>query len=192
MIGRSDGNVDQVVLKLKEDADPVAVREALKRSGVDQYAKVQTYADAQPKFLKDIIATFNTLGTAFGSIGLVVASITIFIVIFINALTRRKYIGILKGIGIQGKAIEIAYIFQSTFYAVVGSGIGLCIVYFFLVPLLAAHPIDFPFSDGILVAPLDGTLFRMALLVFATVIAGYIPAWMIIRKNTLDSILGRN
>ena len=132
------------------------------------------------------------LGAGFSSIGLVVASITIFIVIFINALTRRKYIGIMKGIGITGKAIEISYIFQSIFYAFCGSAIGLILVYAFLVPFFQAHPIDFPFSDGILVAPLDETILRIGLLVFSTIIAGYIPARMIVRKNTLDSILGRN
>lgn len=192
MIGRNDGNVTEIAIKLKEGADPIAVREALKRSGVGAYAKVQTYEDAQPKFLQDIIATFNMLGAAFSSIGLIVASITIFIVIFINALTRRKYIGILKGIGIHGRVIEMSYVFQSIFYAVIGSAIGLVLVYAFLVPFFAAHPIDFPFSDGILVAPLGQTLFRVGLLVFATLVAGFIPAWMIIRKNTLDSILGRN
>lgn len=192
MIGRNDGNVTEIAIKLKKGADPIAVREALKRSGVSAYAKVQTYEDAQPKFLKDIIATFNMLGAAFSSIGLIVASITIFIVIFINALTRRKYIGILKGIGIHGRVIEMSYVFQSIFYAVIGSGIGLALVYGFLVPFFASHPIDFPFSDGILVAPIGETLFRVGLLVFSTLVAGYVPAWMIIRKNTLDSILGRN
>jgi len=192
MIGRTDGNVSEIAIKLKPGEDPVAVRDSLKRSGVDRYAKVQTYEDAQPKFLQDIVATFNMLGNAFSSIGLVVASITIFIVIFINALTRRKYIGILKGIGIDGKAIEMSYVFQSVFYALFGSAIGLFLVYGFLVPAFAAHPIDFPFSDGILVAPPDQTFFRVGLLVIATLVAGYIPAWMIIRKNTLDSILGRN
>ena len=73
-----------------------------------------------------------------------------------------------------------------------GSAVGLALVYGILVPMFAAHPIDFPFSDGILVAPLDQTFFRVGLLVASTLIAGYIPAWMIIRKNTLDSILGRN
>jgi len=192
LIGRNDGNVDEISIKLKPGADPVAVREALERSGVATYARVQTYEDAQPQFLRDIIATFNMLGTAFSSIGLVVASITIFIVVFINALTRRKFIGILKGIGVNGRAIEISYVFQSIFYALVGSAIGLMLVYGFLVPSFAAHPIDFPFSDGILVAPLDQTFFRVGLLVFSTVVAGFIPAWMIIRRNTLDSILGRN
>lgn len=192
LIGRNDGNIDEVSLKLESGVSPESIRDALLARGVGQYAKVQTYEDAQPKFLKDIIATFNMLGTAFSSIGLVVASITIFIVVFINALTRRKFIGILKGIGISGTAIEISYVFQSIFYALVGSGMGLALVYGFLVPFVADHPIDFPFSDGILVAPLDTTFFRVGLLVFATVVAGYLPARMIVKKNTLDSILGRN
>lgn len=192
IIGRNDGNVDQIAVLLKDNANPVIVREKLERSGADQFAKIQTFEDAQPQFLKDVIRTFNMLGAAFGSIGLVVASITIFIVVFINAITRRKYIGIMKGIGISGAAIRISYVFQSIFYALFGSGIGLLIVYSFLVPFIAKNPIDFPFSDGILVAPVDETLFRIGLLVIATIIAGYIPAWMIIRKNTLDSILGRN
>lgn len=192
LIGRSDGNVDEISIKVENGVDPRVVRDALIRQGVSSYAKVQTFEDAQPKFLKDMIKTFSMLGTAFSSIGLVVASITIFIVIFINAFTRRKYIGILKGIGITGRAVEYSYVFQSIFYAVIGSGIGILLVYGVLVPLFAAYPINFPFSDGILVAPVDGTLLRMGLLVVATIIAGYIPAWMIIRKNTLDSILGRN
>lgn len=191
LIGRSDGNVDEIAIKLKPGVDPVQFRDAVLRQGVGDNARVQTYEDAQPQFLKDIIATFSMLGAAFSSIGLVVASITIFIVIFINALTRRKFIGILKGIGIHGRVIEISYIFQSIFYAVIGSSIGLAIVYGLLVPYFDRNPIDFPFSDGILVAPLDETLIRIALLVTSTVIAGYIPAWMIVRKNTLDSILGR-
>jgi hypothetical protein len=65
------------------------------------------------------------------------------------------------------------------------------VVYGFLVPYFAENPINFPFSDGILVAPFDETMVRIGLLVASTVIAGYIPASMIVRKNTLDSILGR-
>lgn len=192
MIGRNDGNVAEIAIKLKPDADPSAVRDSLILNGVDKTAKVQTYYDAQPQFLKDVIKTFGMLGNMLSSIGLVVASITIFIVIFINAITRRKFIGILKGIGINGKAIEASYVFQSVFYALCGSIIGLILVYGVLVPFFVAHPIDFPFSDGILVAPIGETIIRVGLLVFSTVIAGYVPARMIVRKNTLDSILGRN
>lgn len=192
IMGRTDQNVAQIAVRLAPGSDPVAFKRLLLNSGIGEKAKVQTFEDSIPNGVADIKNTFSMLGNGFSSIGLVVAAITIFIVIFINAITRRKFIGILKGIGISGEAIEISYIFQSLFYAIIGSAVGLVVLYGFLVPMVAAHPIDFPFSDGILVAPIDGTLVRIVLLVLTTVIAGYLPSRMIVRRNTLDSILGRN
>lgn len=187
-------NVDEISVKMYPAvADPAAIRvkNILLQNGFDEGAKIQTWLEAQPKFLKDISNTFALLGNMIGSIGLAVASITIFIVIFVNALTRRKFIGILKGIGIDPMAIEVSYIIQSIFYATAGSAIGLAVLYGFLVPFIDAHPINFPFSDGILYAPLPGTMIRVTLLLITTIVAGYIPARMIVKKNTLDSILGR-
>jgi ABC-type lipoprotein release transport system permease subunit len=154
-------------------------------------ARVQTSEDAIPSFLRDIETTFRVLGNALSSIALVVASITIFIVIFINAVTKRKSIGIMKGIGIPPKVIEFSYIFQAIVYAVIGSVIGLILTFGFLKPYFDANPINFPFSDGILVATPAGAMIRVAILFVVTLIAGYIPAKLIVRKNTLDSILGR-
>lgn len=191
LIGRQDFNVDEISIMIEPQVSPNDVVARLNAAGVGSVAKVQTFSDAEPKFLKDIKATFSLLGNAISSIGLVVASITVFIVIFINALTRRKFIGIAKGIGISGRAIEFSYVMQSFFYAICGSIIGLLIVYGLLEPYFANNPIDFPFSDGILVAPFFETMFRMGLLICATIVAGYVPARMIVRKNTLDSILGR-
>ncbi|MEK7642622.1 MAG: FtsX-like permease family protein, partial [Patescibacteria group bacterium] len=191
MIGRSDYNVDEISVRLKSDTDPYMVKEALLRAGAGETARVQTWDESLPKFLIDIQNTFGLLGNVVGSIGLAVASITIFIVIFINAITRRKFIGILKGIGIESRAIEMAYIFQSVFYAFMGIAIGFLVIYGFLVPFIDAHPIKFPFSDGILVAEVYNTSIRALLLMIATIIAGYIPARIVVKKNTLDSILGR-
>jgi putative ABC transport system permease protein len=191
LLGRSGHDVDQIAVRLKPGVSDAEFTDLLKRSGVGESAKVQTFAEAIPSGVAEIRNTFEMIGNAISLIGLVVAAITMFIVIFINALTRRKFIGILKGIGIAGGAIELAYIFQSLFYAIIGSGIGLVILYGFLVPYTAAHPIVLPISNAILVAPVSATIVRIALLMTATVVAGYIPARMIVRKNTLDSILGR-
>ncbi len=87
--------------------------------------------------------------------------------------------------------IECAYIIQSVFYAALGILFGLVILYGFLVPYVTAHPIKFPFSDGILVAEFSSTMIRAGLLMIATLIAGYIPARMVVKQNTLDAILGR-
>jgi putative ABC transport system permease protein len=191
IIGRSDYNVNEIAIKLKPGSDSLLVKEAMLKSGVGETARVQTADEALPSFLIDIKNTFALLGNVVGSIGLVVASITIFIVIFINAITRRKYIGILKGIGIEARAIEFAYVIQSVFYASLGILFGMLVLYGFMVPYIAAHPIKFPFSDGILVAEVSATFLRAGLLIIATLIAGYIPARIVVKQNTLDAILGR-
>lgn len=154
-------------------------------------ARVQTSDQAIPSFLRQIEATMSVLGNALSSIALVVASITVFIVIFINAVTKRKFIGIMKGIGISPRAIQFAYVFQALFYGLAGSAIGLLLTFGLLKPFFDRHPIDFPFSDGILVATPSGAAVRVAILLVVTVIAGFVPAKLIVRRNTLDAILGR-
>ncbi len=191
LFNRVDRNADQIVIRLDEPTENTSVKAALVSSGLGDIAKIQTYEEGVPKFLTDIKNTFNVLGTFIGSIGIVVASITIFIIIFINALARRRFIGILKGIGIDRKAIEIAYVIQAGVYAFLGSLIGVIITYVVLIPYFDANPINFPFSDGILVAEPIGTLVRFLILFIITLLAGYIPAWLIARGNTLNAILGR-
>jgi ABC-type lipoprotein release transport system permease subunit len=191
LTGDTSLNAQEIAIKKAEGYEDMYVKEVLLSYGFDSLAKIQTAEEAIPKFLDDIKQTFSLLGSAIGGIGLVVSAITIFIVIYINALTRRKFIGILKGIGISGTAIEIAYVLQSIFYVLIGSLIGAVIVYGLLIPLIAANPIDFPFSDGILVADPLPTLSKFFTLFVVTVIAGYLPARLIVKKNTLDSILQR-
>ena len=168
-----------------------ALVEGLQRFVGERAVRVQTSAEAIPAFLRQIEQTFNILGDALSSIALVVASITLFIVIFINAVTRRKFIGIMKGIGIEPRAIQAAYVFQAIFYGLVGSVVGLFVTFVILKPYFDANPIDFPFSDGVLAVTWLGAMIRVAILLFVTLLAGFIPAVLIVRKNTLDSILGR-
>lgn len=188
---RTSLNVNEIAVIAKPGVSEERLKDMFIKSGFSQTAKVQTSSEAIPQFLVNIKLAFGLLGNIIGGIGIIVASITIFIIIFINAVTRRKYIGILKAIGIEARSIKWAYIIQSIFYAVSGALLGLIVLYGLMVPAFNAHPIDFPFSDGILVAPIADVMFKFALLLIVTLIAGYIPASMIIRKNTLDSILGR-
>ncbi len=191
IIGRSDYNVDEFAIRLREGVSAESVQKALVASGAGSYGRVQTVADAVGEFLDEIKKTFSLLGDIVGSIGLIVASITVFIVIFISAITRRKYIGILKAIGVSDISIELSYVGISLFYAFFGITLGLIILYGFLIPYFYAHPIDFPFSEGVISVTAEGTIIRSFLIGIATVIAGYVPAKLIVRRNTLDAILGR-
>ncbi|HQV64615.1 MAG TPA: FtsX-like permease family protein [Candidatus Paceibacterota bacterium] len=190
-VERPSLNADEIAIATDGSITDDALKSTLVNYGFDRFGLIQTATEAIPDFLNQIKLAFGLLGNVIGFIGIVVASITIFIVIFINAVTRRKYIGILKGIGVTSGAIEFSYVLQSFVYAVIGAGLGMLLIYTVFVPLLNAHPLDFPFSDGILSAPIGGTMIRFFLLLIVTLFAGYIPARMIVKKNTLDSILGR-
>ena len=191
LFGRIDRNADGIAIRIEKPEENAHVKNTLVASGLDTYAKIRTFEEGTPKFLADIKKTFNLLGTFIGSIGIVVASITIFIIIFINALSRRRHIGILKGIGVTERAIEIAYVIQAAFYALMGSLIGAFLTYGILIPYVDEHPIKFPFSDGVLVADPMTTFYKFLVLFLITLIAGFLPAWLITRQNTLNSILGR-
>ena len=191
VLGRSVDKKDELAIALTASVDSVLFAQGLRDTGLTDYATIQTANESQGKFLDDITDTFDLLGNGVGFIGIVVAAITVFIMIFIVALNRQKQIGILKGIGINRLAIESSYVFLSIAYALVGIGLGVAVLYGIIAPYVAAHPIDFPFADGILVAPWDDTLARALILVATTLVAGYLPARIIVQKHTIDAILGR-
>lgn len=189
--GRTSLKANEIAINLAPGFSDVEVKEILVKNGFDQYAKIRTAEEAIPKFLDDIKQTFNILGFLIGLIVAAVGAITIFIIIYINAVVRRKQIGILKGIGVRRNAIIFSYVIQALVYAFMGTGIALLLVYFVFVPLVAQNPIDFPFSDGIIAAEAGLVFGRITIVVITSLLAGFLPAWLIARRNTLDSILGR-
>lgn len=152
---------------------------------------VETAEETLPKAISDMKKTFSMLGNIVGVISLIVGAITIFIVIFVNAITRRKYIGIMKGIGISARAIEISYIIQSLFYALSGIIFSSFIIIWFLAPWFDLHPLKFPVTEGKLAITTSGLIVRGLILTATAFISGYIPAKMVTKQNTLDAILGR-
>lgn len=152
---------------------------------------VETAEETLPNAISDMKKTFSMLGNIVGVISLIVGAITIFIVIFVNAITRRKYIGIMKGIGISARAIEISYIIQSLFYALSGIIFSSFIIIWFLAPWFDLHPLKFPVTEGKLAITTSGLIVRGLILTATAFISGYIPAKMVTKQNTLDAILGR-
>lgn len=192
MLGKSDGDVSEISIVMKDGIDPYQVKTPLLNNGFSQYAKINTAEEGSPEFLVNIKLFFNIIGTILGSVSVVVALITIFIIIYINALTRRRQIGIMKAIGVTEFAIEFSYICQALFYVLIGSGIALIIIFLGLKPIIDAHPIDTPFARIVLVAEPGAVAVKFVLVLIVSVFAGYLPARIIVNTNTLNAILGRN
>lgn len=191
MFQRADYDASQILVKLKSEDDGQRTLDQLKKSGFSEVAEVELFQSNVPKYVRDVTKTFDMLSAAIGGISIFVASITIFIIIFINTLSRRRQIGILKAIGIRKRVLEYAFMTQAAFYGLIGICIGLGVIYGALIPYFIQNPIDFPYTDVELsVTPLK-LILQCLLLSVTILIAGFVPAWMIVRKNTLNSILGR-
>ncbi len=185
-------DVNEIAVKLKAGSSAEDARSYLQSVlGINTDITVLTADEAVPGSSADITKTFKLLGNLVGVIALIVGSITIFIVIFVNAITRRKYIGILKGIGISAHAIEISYIIQSLFYAVSGILVASLFILGFLKPYLDIHPLILPIAEGRLAVTTNDILTRGIILTVASLISGFIPARLVTKQNTLDSILGK-
>ena len=185
-------DVNEIAIKLTStnlvDESRLYLQNLLEKN---QDITIQTADEAVPGSSADITKTFKLLGNLVGVIALIVGAITIFIVIFVNAITRRKYIGILKGIGISAQAIEISYVIQSLFYALSGVLLASLFLMGFLKPYLDIHPLVLPIAEGKLAVTTNDILTRGIILIVTSLISGFIPARLVTRQNTLDSILGK-
>lgn len=192
LLGRSSVNANEIAVRLKPNSSAVLAEKYITKNLQNSTdIEVRTSAQTLPGGVSDIRKTFSLLGNMVGGIALVVGAITIFIVIFVNAITRRKYIGILKGTGISASAIELSYIFQSLFFALSGIVIASVLIMGLFKPYLALHPLQFPVAEGQLDVTFINLFVRAAILTFIALISGFIPARLVTRQNTLDAILGR-
>lgn len=140
--------------------------------------------------LAGISSSFDIITSVVSTIALLVAAVTIFIMIYVNAINKKRQIGILKAIGIEENIIIYSYILQALFYAILGTAIGLILFYYAVQPYFSLHPISLPMGDTRLVLNQSSAIFSVLSLVFAALIAGFVPAWKITKINILKAIWG--
>ncbi|MEA3306741.1 MAG: FtsX-like permease family protein [Elusimicrobiota bacterium] len=169
------------LVKYLEDAD----------TGTNYKNDIKEASEAMPKAIADLQKAFAVIGNLIGVTAILVGLVTVFVIIFINASSRRKQIGILKAQGIESSALVLSYIFQALFYTIIGVIIGTAVLFFFLQGYFEEHPLSLPMADGQLLLGFNYVTMRIIILMVSSLISGFIPAWLIIRQNTLDSILGR-
>jgi len=137
-----------------------------------------------------IVSSFDVIASLINSIGLVVAAIVMFIVIYINVLHKKRQIGILRAIGIKTNIVITSYLAQALFYAVLGIIFGELIIHFAIEPYFANYPLDLPLGLVSLSIEPAATLKAVWGLILAAIFAGLIPVLSIIRQSIIKSIWG--
>jgi putative ABC transport system permease protein len=152
--------------------------------------EVRTWIDGAGmiKSLQDTFIIFNIM---LSSVAFMVAVITLFIVIYINTLSKKRQIGVLKAIGVTDLVIVRTFLFQALFYALVGIGMGVIIFYQFLVPYFVQNPLFLPVGHVHLVPDTPAIQRGVVGLLAAAIISGFFPAAKAVKEPMLDSIWGR-
>lgn len=140
--------------------------------------------------VKDQLKTFDLINRILKIISLIVASITVFIVTYVDLINKRKQIGIERAIGIQSKAIIGNYLLKSIFFAALGIGIGILVFLYVLVPLVIQHPFKFPYGYVSLYIDQAAMIQNAIILAIVAFISSLVPAVQSVRIKILDAIWG--
>ena len=178
-----------IVVKIDKEGEEAKIKEKIIAVGVKE--KVFTWQEKAEALMRQALQSMSMLSVMSKIVSLIVGAALIFIIIYINTLHRKREIGILKAVGITPNSIRISYIFISLFYVSLGIIFGL-ILFFLITFYLQANPIVF--YETMEIAPIiEGRLLTQSILTMMvmSVIAGFIPAWLVTRQDILKAIWGR-
>lgn len=137
-----------------------------------------------------VVSSFDVIANLISGIGLVVAGIVMFIVIYINVIHSRRHIGILRAIGIKRDVIISSYLVQALFYAVMGIVLGGLVFNFGIQAYFAYHPLDLSIGQVSLTLQYSTVQNAVIGLMAAAILAGLVPVFNITRQGIIHAIWG--
>ena len=140
--------------------------------------------------IEDLTGSFDTIRSILNAVSLLVAAIAVFIVTYVDLVSRRRTIGIERAIGIGGGAIVLGYVLKAVVFAVVGVAVGGLLFVQVAVPVVAAHPFRFPIGPVSLSVTADEMRRGAVVLVAVAALGALAPAWRSVRVRILDAIWG--
>ena len=116
-------------------------------------------------------------------VSIIITTVVLFVVITIKTLNSRKQIGILKAIGVDKEVIMHTYGFQVIILAVFGIFFGIVLtsllaLYMSVNPVVTPEWSAYPVPD-----PHGLSSSNSLILLCASVVAGYIPAYQVSRED---------
>lgn len=186
-IMHTEGKATEILVRGVSADEAKTLKYTIMDYGVKE--NVKTWHDKGKGILGDAIASFNLLNNIMTFLSLIVASVVVFIVTYINIINRRKQIGILKAIGIPKRVIVGDYLIQVLFLCTCGVIAGILILNAINL-VLSINQIHFPMGYITPVIDYNGLAISIVLLFMVSVISGYIPARQVANEEILDAMRG--
>ena len=177
----------QILIRTQPGSDDSRIIENLQGMGIN--GQVRSWLDYGAG-VGGIVSSFGVIASLIGGIGLVVAGVVMFIVIYINVANRKRQIGILRAIGVNRKVVLGSYLVQSLLFGVLGIIFGGLIFGYLIKPFFDAFPIELPI--GLVSLTVEPGSVRNAILglIAAAVLAGILPVMNITRLSIIKAIWG--
>ena len=186
MLGVQDRDLAQeIAVRTTAGTDEVVTREKLISLGVRE--NVRTWREFAG-ILSLIEGTLGMVRNIMNAIGLLIAFVIIFVVIYVNIVNKKRQIGVQKAIGIEQNVIIASFVLQAMLYAGAGVILGYILMNYIIAPYTVANPVQVPVGDISLELDDLEALNRAVLLFLASVIGSVIPAYKLANKGLLELI----
>ncbi len=178
----------EIAIKTTSGTDEYETRNALLSLGVRE--NIRTWHEFAG-ILRLIENTLGLVRNLLNAIGLLIAFVIIFVVIYVNIVNKKRQIGVQKAIGIEQNVIVASFVLQAMLYSGTGVILGYAFMHFGLVPYTVSHPLEMPLGTISLRLDNAEAINRAVLLFLASVVGSVIPAYKLAQKDLLDLIWGK-
>ncbi len=177
----------QILVTTHDPTSADAVIDRIRALGIS--AEIRSWQE-YGSMMGSVVTSFDVIADLISGIGLVVAGIVMFIVIYINVVHSRRHIGILRAIGIKRDVIIGSYLVQALFYAIMGIVLGGLAFGFGILTYFHYHPLDLAIGQISLTLQPQTVQNAILGLIAAAVLAGLIPVFSITRQGIIHAIWG--
>lgn len=184
---QTDGRATEILVRGGDIRNVGQLKITCMQFGVQE--RVKTWEEKGRGVLGDAIGSFNLLNSIMTVVCLIVASVVVFIITFINIVNRRKQVAVLKAIGVQRRIVIGSYLFQAMFLCAAGAVAGILMLSGIALGL-SANPIRFPMGFISPVSDIGGIVVSVTCLFLVSLISGYIPAWYVAKEEILIAMRG--
>jgi putative ABC transport system permease protein len=183
----TENSATEILVRGTGSDDAPALKYTIMSYGVEE--KVKTWSEKGKGILGDAISSLNLVKNIMTLVSLVVASIVVFIVTYINIINRKKQIGILKAIGVHKQIIVGSYLFQVLFQCACGMVVGILLLNAIRY-VLTVYRIRFPMGDLTPIIDYTALAASLLLLCLVSLISAYVPARQVANEEILDAMRG--
>lgn len=177
----------EFAVRIAVDAPLEATAAAITDTGITD--NVRTWKETAG-LVESFTKSFDVVNFIVSVLALIVAGVTIFIVMYVDVVNRRRQIGILRAIGIVESSIAISYLLRALLYASVGVVLGMLLFQFAIMPVFVRRPLHLPVGNVSLVVDATTMYVRAFALLLVSFLGAYIPVQKTLRMHIINAIWG--